>query len=599
LTTVSLALAALFPGCSRGPAAPERVIVVVVDSLRADHLGFMGYEKPLTPWIDGVAAESVAFTRAYSPSSTTVPSVPALFTGKPYSHLFQEPRGKLLIPESEVTLAETFGAHGFRNYSWSANPFVCSPGFTQGFDHAVCAAPQARVTMTLDELTALIERDYRPTGGREFHYIHTMDVHHPYDAPMPYDTMFLSEPPHPRGVDAVQYGNLVDFDGAPVWSCHPYWAQNNAVDEADIAYARELYEGTIRYTDEHLPRLLAALNYDPKRDLLIITSDHGEQFFEHDSWRHGRSLKPQETHVPLVMHFAGFPAARVDTPVSWHDLYPTFCDLFGWEAPAGLAGRSLAPALRGGALESAPVYIESEATLLAGAAYIEGDTFYYLETERWRVQPERAWPYLEGLYDLAADPAALRNLAAEAPEDAARANAALRALEPRWQPFDSDTIRERPVTFGDNLFAEPVEPETSGTGWPHTFASAEIRIPAAIAEPDAPHWLELPFTLHSGTLRLSLETEDGHTFWSYTARRAHEAEGFPLACRVRPETGTAILRIRVDDGGAVELGEPSLRRMQVPLHEPVAVGAAGDDVGGQRELSPEDQERIEALGYFR
>lgn len=585
-------------GCAPGTRTPERVIIVAVDSLRADHLGYMGYEKPLTPWLDSLAADSAVFTRAFAPSNVTVPSVPALFTGKPYSHLFENPVGNLLIPEEEVTMAELFSENGFATFSWSANPYVCSPGFGQGFDLAICGAPQGRPTMTLDEMIGLVRRSYQPTGGPEFHYIHTMDVHHPYDAPMPYDTMFLENGRRHEDVDAVTYGNLVDFDGRPVWSWHPFWAQNNAVDEHDVQYAHGLYEGTIRYTDARLPDLLAALNYDPKQDWLIVTADHGEQFFEHGGWRHGRSLTPEETHVPLLMRFDGFAAARFEQPVSWLDLFPTFAEIFGWTPPKGLTGESLAGALRGQAFEHGPVYVEGDASLAAASALVDGDTYYLLETERWRMEPDRMWPYSERLSNLSTDPLALVDQAAEHPEKAEAANTALRQRHPRWEPFARDAIRTRDVPLGENVLDASLARNPSSTSaWPRELTGTSLRIEGTVTEAGLPHWLVIPFRLERGQVHMFLESASGEVFWRYTASRTDADSFFELSCRVAPAVEDIVLRIEIDGGGQVFLRSPSLRPMTVPALAPVAVGAAHAVNSGQTELSPEERERLESLGY--
>lgn len=594
-----LMLAAL-AGCAPSDRTPERVIIIAIDSLRADHLGYMGYEKPLTPWLDTLAEDSAVFTRAFAPSNVTVPSVPALFTGKPYSHLFENPVGNLLIPEEEITMAEQFSENGFATFSWSANPYVCSPGFGQGFDIVICGAPQGRPTMSIDEMIGLIQRNYQPTGGPEFHYIHTMDVHHPYDAPMPYDTMFLEDGRRHKGVDAVKFGNLIDFDDNPVWSWHPYWAQNNAVDELDVRYAHGLYEGTIRYTDARLSDLLAALNYNPKKDWLIVTADHGEQFFEHGGWRHGRSLTPEETHVPLLMRYDGFEAARLDQPVSWLDLFPTFVDIYGWTLPAGLTGESLAAALRGKQFDHGPVYVEGDASLAAAAALVDGDIYYLLETERWRMEPDHMWPYSERLSDLSEDPLAESDRSVQEPDRADSANSTLRKLHPRWEPFQREAIRTRDVALGTNAFEYTVEDESAvPSEWPRTLTGSVLRVNGAISDVGTPHWLEVPFRLEQGKVSMFLESTTGEVLWEYSAGKTRSEGFFELSCRVTPTTEEVLLRIEIDGGGRLLLQKPSLRPMTVPALTPVSVGTARPIKSDVPELSPEERERLESLGYFQ
>jgi len=315
-----------------------------VDSLSAARLHFMGYERETSPFMDGLAAESVVFAHAFAPSNVTPRSVAATMTGLHYSHIHRDLFDQRL-PFELTTLAEWFQAHGFRTTGFNTNPHLtASTGFAQGFDAYTDVPSLDAPKVTLEGLRAEVARSYAPTASREFVYIHTMDVHHPYLPPAPHDSLFAPEPY--RGA-AVVAGDLRRPNGELVFGNLPWFAQSQDVREEDVAYLSSQLDGAIHYTDNELPALLAALRFDPTTDLLLVSADHGDQVFEHGYWLHGRTLLPEEIQVPLIVRWDGFPPHTIDAAVGLVDWFPTFAELFSFAPPQGLVGRSLLAALRG------------------------------------------------------------------------------------------------------------------------------------------------------------------------------------------------------------------------------------------------------------
>lgn len=295
--------------------------MIVIDSLRYDHVNAHGYLHETTPNLNQLISESVSFDNAFAASNYTVLSVPAYFTGKPPSHFHDPHPPKFSIPSEEQTLAETLSEAGFDTFLWSSNLHLKTQGFPQGFTNRFTSYLQTRGIISIEGLIREIDVSYHPTGAPEFHYIHTMDVHFPYRPPHPFEDQFSSIT-HPYGGPVVQDGLPYDDLGAELKSNFPYYSETHDMELYDIRHLVRLYDATIRYTDFYLPQLLESLDYDPDNDLLILTADHGEQFYSHGWWGHQRLLLTQETHVPLIVKHPNFQAKRISNSVSLMDLYP-------------------------------------------------------------------------------------------------------------------------------------------------------------------------------------------------------------------------------------------------------------------------------------
>ena len=601
--------------------APERVLWITIDSLRADHLDYMGYERDTSPWLDVFAEQCANFRLAIAPSNVTRRSVAAYMTGKFGCKLmFQDP--PLYLPLAETTLSELFGNAGYHSLAWVTPPkLVKGFGFEQGFDEYHVLLPKSAPKATIDEIIDHIRVNYTPGRGKEFIYVHTMDVHLPYRPPIPYDRLYAL----PYGRPVVREGAIYDGRGNYAHCNLPYFAVTQDVQQIDIDFVESQYDGAIRYTDEKLPELLEVLRYDPDSDLIVITADHGEQFFEHGYWGHSHLLFPEEIHVPLLVRYPGFVPGPRQGVVSLMDLWPTFADLLGAPHRSGLAGVSLVDVLRG--KPEAPRYAISEHQHpCIPAASVVGEGFLYrmngLAHHRY---PSKLWPFIEELYDLEADPACARNLAPRMLETADRFNAVLRRQNPRYAEFTTDLIRgtDADVRLGPNLLKQVPQKrlgwrvsrgavgrfsaEALDLGIPSTQAYVKVTVP----EPGHAHLLEVTYELRAGQIVFKLQDNlddvfvrvileflpvHKHVFWHYAN---HRPTGGFLNVRsvVYPRTPETYFIAALAEPGEATVKSVQLRRAFVPETKAkftIPVNKSATKPG----LSSEERARMQALGYL-
>lgn len=324
---------------------PPRLVLLSIDTLRADHLGCYGASRPTSPHIDALAAESVLFEQMQSVSSSTAPAHMTMMTGVlPAVHLIRNEADHGLS-DGIPTLAEALRARGFATAAFAGGGYVNEAlGFARGFDvFETRLEPLPRKLERVDEwLSSLDPR--QPV----FLFVHTYDVHAPYLPTAEHD--IFSDPAYAgvlrartdilrRRVDegrVALLGQLTEL----------FWHEHKAFDEADIRHLVDLYDGAIHQVDAAVARLLALV--DERLDLdattFVLTSDHGEAFKEHGSFEH-RQIHQQELSIPLIVRPpGGLPGGlRVATPASLVDLTPTLLDLLGEDVPDHMQGRSLLP----------------------------------------------------------------------------------------------------------------------------------------------------------------------------------------------------------------------------------------------------------------
>ena len=584
--------------------APERVIWIAIDSLRADHLSSMGYERETTPWLDDLAKDSAVFTAAYAPAGSTGFSVGATFSGVYYS-LMDYASHPTHIPDSFETLAQALQRTGFDTYAWITNLVLIGShdlGYSRGFDQWHALIPRRSPSASIDELIEYVRAEYQRGDGPEFHYLHTMDVHLPYRPPMPFDRSFPDVPVAP----GVQEGSLVNVEGDLVLSRHPYHSELHDITDADVDYLLSQYDGAIKYTDSKMPELLDALDYDPARDLLIVSADHGEQFFDHGFWGHGKSLFPEEIHVPLLIHYQGIQPRIHETPVSLVDLYPTLCELFNVAPNHKLSGVSLLPALRGGEVSrDEPILAEAPywtgGVLAPEAALIDGDDYYLVQGNANFMKPWKLWPVYEGLYSLNHDPHAQQNQIDERLARADELNATLRAINPRWAPYTPELIRPNPgmPEIGENVLTAlmPVEPEIaqSPDGVGLVEPAFDLQATAAV-EPETAYVLTVRYRLESGRAKFALiDGESGDVIWEYPLRKATE-EPVERQAVIEPQSSTCRLGVVAEPGANIQIESATLRPVARPKFDLVPWRQHGEGPA-ELELDEQTRKQLEALGY--
>ncbi len=305
-----------------GEAIPRRanVLIYLVDTLRSDRLGILGYPRPITPNIDRFAESSSLFLNAIGQSSWTKASVGSIFTGLwPPAHGAIGWKHKL---SSEIeTLAERLQADGYRTAAFVTNPNVVRTfGFTQGFDEYT-----RKLKRPSDEVNQMVFDWFegRKDDDPFLLYVHTMDPHAPYAPREPFKSKFAPT-----------------ADEIPQWQPRWRWPM-----EA-LPYLSDLYDAEIAFNDASFGQLLGFLEerglYDDT--LIVFVSDHGEEFKEHGRWRHGANLHAETLNFPLIVKFPDQQVGtRVETAVQHIDLLPTILASVGLEIPEALEGRDLAP----------------------------------------------------------------------------------------------------------------------------------------------------------------------------------------------------------------------------------------------------------------
>jgi arylsulfatase A-like enzyme len=431
------------------------VILVTIDTLRADHLGCYGYGRPTSPFIDTLAMEGARFADASSPAAWTKPSTGTILTGLfPSRHGALYHGSTLQIPEGERTLAEAFRDRGYTTAGFVSNPnvkkvFDFDRGFDEFFDSpvedtitlaAIRKSLFGGIVMTLSrhQFNWKYENDIKQINqhvlawieaNREqpfFLYVHYIDPHIPYTPPAKYEAEFKQN--HP---------------GFPLFN------------ERKRLVGIDLYDGEIRYTDDGIRELVEKLDQLGVRDhtLLVLTSDHGEEFFEHDVLGHGFSLYQPVIHVPLIANGPGVAKGRVvDSPVQLVDLAATILDLTGGAGDKFGDGYSFAPSISDSAWKAEDrVYLENEFgqddsdhRSFVLNAYRDGDWKFIL-TERSLYRPPNHPDFgAQELYNLADDPGETNNLI-HAPEHQERIEAMVKRL------------REHSVFLNDSGFRD-IEP---------------------------------------------------------------------------------------------------------------------------------------------
>ncbi|MDP6529832.1 MAG: sulfatase [Gemmatimonadota bacterium] len=384
-----VALAILLPlSCSREGVPPARSVVLVsLDTLRADRLGAYGNPTGTSPHLDRLARRGVSFDRCIAQSTMTTPS---------HRSLFQSREASAVSKQSPV-LAECFRDSGFATAAFTGGGNISAKlGFARGFDRSE-ETPDGlgRSIGLLDEWLDGV------TGGRFFAFLHTYGVHLPYSPPSALEQRF--DP----GYKGDLRGDRTRVVCRQIRRIKEYadFQGEVGLSEADRRHLLALYDAEIRSVDSEVGRLLRLLD---ERDLagrtvVAIASDHGEEFFDHGSVLHSHTLYQELVHVPLILRIpGGASGVRVPNAVRNLDIAPTLLELAGVAAPESFRGVSLLRRVRG----ERPRALPAASEIRGMKSWIE---------DSWKVV---SGPGGTELFDLAADPGETRNLAVTLPEKA-------------------------------------------------------------------------------------------------------------------------------------------------------------------------------------
>jgi arylsulfatase A-like enzyme len=352
----------------------RRVVWIGLDTTRPDHLGLRGYERPTSPNLDAWSHKATVFDAAVAPAPRTRPSFRTALTGR-----------RPLDAVGEPTILARLDQAGFATAGIVANVHLNQRfGFTRGADRWLLDT-EARADAQVDRAISWLD-DHADRDAALF--LHFMDPHLLYDAPPPFRERFVTDPDPalPRR-----------FTRSTVLS----WQRGGQLDDRRKAHIEALHDGEIAFLDAELGRLFSHLDTLPGRTLVIVHSDHGEEFWEHGGFEHNHTLKPEVVDAVLMLRTPGQATGqRISTPVTLADLVPTVLDQLGME-PVTSDGISLAAA---------------STTPLPARALDVGHLMY--DSERWGVRVDGHTYVLhtgsgrEELYDRAADPGEHTDLSA-------------------------------------------------------------------------------------------------------------------------------------------------------------------------------------------
>jgi arylsulfatase A-like enzyme len=345
------------------------VVFILIDALRADHLSCYGYSRKTTPCIDKLAREGTIFTNAFSTAGWTKPTTITIFSSlHAVSH--NAYIDAAIIPDNITILPEIFKQNGYKTGIFSSNIFI-SPqfGFNQGTDYFYTFMPSVLTQHTLGSIlrffgtkTKFFKKPFQLllkleqlilcgkvidtsadglnkafikwidslNGKNFFAYLHYMEIHAPYNPPFPYNEMFVTQT---FKEDLIKQELRAAMNMRTIKSTIKHMPDALSLNEKK-KYLISQYDGEIRYVDSSIGKLIEVLKKRKLLDqtLIIITADHGEEFYEHNNWEHGgRSLFDELIHIPLIMRYpTKLPKrTKVDALVQQVDFLPTMLDICG------------------------------------------------------------------------------------------------------------------------------------------------------------------------------------------------------------------------------------------------------------------------------
>lgn len=327
--TAALAPALLLNGCGASSKRRKKtnIILVVIDTLRADHLSCYGYQRNTTPNIDAFAGQSIVWKNAISSAPWTLPSVASMLTSQYPSAMGMY--DKITTIDANVpTLPEMLKQNNYTTHGIVSHALLSARlGFGRGFDHydeeSLFGHQGISSPLVTNKAASFLKQKHK---NPFFLFLHYFDPHYDY---------LLHK----------KYNFYKSYKGT-VKSGHPIldlWKIRHNLSKDDIKYLASLYDSEIAFTDEYIGVLLNELKKQGLYDdsVIIITSDHGEEFMERGWIGHTTTLHQELIRVPLIIKFPGHKARIIDSPVGLVDIVPTLCQYLGLKVPDSLDGKAL------------------------------------------------------------------------------------------------------------------------------------------------------------------------------------------------------------------------------------------------------------------
>lgn len=335
LFAYSVAFLLSISGCNTQDASKDNfnIVLITIDALRADHLSCYGYHRNTSPNIDKIAAKGIVFKNVFAPSSWTVPSMVSLLTSVyPVNHGIvkgfakgEKIHNQNVFSDELITLAELLKANGYDTFGVASNLHLSENfGFARGFDHFKCLSfkPAPFVNRVVYSWESQIKN-----SDKFFLWLHYFDPHHPYRSRKPWIENYTTQ-------ELTQKFSL-SSKSSDYLQRHIPKLQKEA-----LSNLVALYDSDINYVDAYIGELINEFELD-ENTLIIITADHGEEFFEHGRLGHGYNLHQETIKIPLIIKLPRSPRKEtVDEYVNLVDIIPTIVDILGINPSEKMLGKS-------------------------------------------------------------------------------------------------------------------------------------------------------------------------------------------------------------------------------------------------------------------
>jgi arylsulfatase len=428
------------------------ILLIAIDTLRADHLGCYGYHRDTSPGLNTLAAQSVLFEKLYTPVVPTQPSYTTTYTGQyPITHGIVSHGGQASLAEGAPLLPELLQKAGYTTCAVDSMRAM-KPWFARGYEFYIDPSSRMahRHAATCEDVNARAIPWLRQHAREKFFlFIHYWEPHTPYLPPQRYRTLFYDGDPTDPAHDTLAPIRKQPFGEWWLKS----WFSEFPQPLRDAEYVVAMYDGEVRYADDGVGQLLDALEHTGIADdtLVVVFSDHGENMYRHDVFFDHHGLYEGAIHCPLIVRWPGrvTPGRRVPHLVQHIDLSPTILTACDAGVPEAVEGASLVPLLTGES--DSPLYdrlITMECSWQAKWALRIDEYKFILSREQGRDlhgKPPRE------LYHLPSDPCELRNLADERPDTVGALEAELEEWIARMMAkngLDQDPLIAQGVTLG-------------------------------------------------------------------------------------------------------------------------------------------------------